>query len=181
MINRPLTLLLIGAGFAGGMTVAMSCNLGRVSTTHNAYEQGKGDKHDAKEDDDEDDEVPMNFADAPQPVRAAILKLTPEASIKKLTREEDEHHVVFEVSYDANGVKSSASLSAEGVVMELERAVGNHELPAPALEAITKHFPSATIKSVTSVQQFLYEANVDVDGKTREVKVNAAGKMPHKK
>jgi hypothetical protein len=182
MISRPLTLLLIGAGFAGGMTVAMSCNIGRSTTVHNAYDQGQGQKHEAKEhDDEEDDEVPINFADAPEPVRTAILKLTPEYSIKKLTREEDDHRVVFEVNYDSNGAKSSAEITEQGVVMELEKSVATSELPRAAADAIAKHFPNATVKSVTSVQQFLYEANVEVDGRMHEVKVNAAGKIQHKK
>jgi hypothetical protein len=181
MINRPLTLLLIGAGFAGGMTVAMSCNIGRSSTVHDAYDQGQGQKHEAKDGDDDDDEVPIKFADAPELVRTAILKLTPESSIKKLTREEDEHRVVFEVNYDSNGAKSSAEISEQGLVMEIEKSVAASELPRAASDAIAKHFPNSAVKSVTSVQQFLYEANIEVDGKTSEVKVDAAGKIQHKK
>ena len=102
MLNRPLTLLLIGAGFAGGMTLAMSCNMGRSASTHEAYAQDKGEKKDAKaekdEDGEEDDEAPIKLADAPEPVRAAILKLTPEKSIKKIIREGDELAIFTAVS-----------------------------------------------------------------------------------
>jgi hypothetical protein len=184
-MQRPLTLLLIGAGFAAGMTLAMSCNLGRSSTTHNAVEQGHGDKekHEAKDgdgDEDDDDEVPIKFAEAPELVRTAILKLTPEQSITKLTREEDDHHVVFEVNYDSNGAKSSAALTDQGIVMELEKDVRVSDLPRAAADAIAKRYPSSTIKSVTSVQEFKYEAKVEADGKAHHVAVNAAGKMQKK-
>jgi hypothetical protein len=180
MMKRSLTLVLIGAGFAGGMTLAMSCNIGRSSTAHDAAaRQDKGEKKEAQEDkEEEDDEAPIQLADAPEPVRAAILRLAPEKSIKKVSREDDDGIVVFEVEYESDGAACSADLSDKGMTLALEKEIKTADVPEAAMKTLTQRFPTARIKTVSSVQTFLYEADIEVDGKGREVKVYASGKMP---
>jgi len=134
---------------------------------------------DAKQHDegDEDNETAIKLADAPDVVRAAILKLTPEKNIKAVTKEMEHGMTLFEVEWEADGASKSADLSDKGDVLAIDTIVKPDALPPAASAAISKHFPKSTVKSAESVQQFYYEVLVMVDGKPNEVKVAANGQI----
>lgn len=186
MHKQALSMISLGLGLAGGITLVLSCNLGReskasesssrMSQHRGGEEQGK--EHAREEDEEnEGDEASIQLADAPAPVRMAILKLTSEKSISKIMRESDEGMTAFEVEYTEGGAESSALLTDQGVVMELEKSVDKDSLPPAAMKAVMKHRPNATVKKAVSVQAFFYEVELSVDGKDRAVKVHANGQV----
>jgi hypothetical protein len=130
---------------------------------------------------EEADEQVIELSAAPAAVRAAAAKLAgSEKAISKVTKEEDEGVYTYEVEYAADGLDQSATLTAAGDVMELEKAVAEASLPAAALAALKKDYPNATFKSPKLVQKFYFETDVTEGGKTHEVKVDAAGEIKDK-
>ena len=178
MLNRPITLLLLGTSFAAGMSIA---NLSKSSGTSNAtaasVAQEKGSKAPKPGAKEADDEGSIKFADVPEAVRSAILKLTPEKSVKKIAREGADGMTVYAVEYDAKGIASSVDLSEKGIVMELEKEIKASELPEPAMTALKKKYPDAKTEVVRSVQAFFYEAEIITGGTKHEVKLYSSGKI----
>lgn len=131
---------------------------------------------------DEAGEQVIDLAKAPEPVRAAAIKLAgSERAVKKVIKEEDEGVSTYEVEYTAEGVDCSAVVSTAGDVMELEKGTTEAKLPAAALAALKKDYPKATFASPLLVTKMFYEVEVVIDGKKHEVKVDAAGNIEDEK
>ncbi len=130
-----------------------------------------------KEADEADEEV-IDLATAPEPVRAAAIKLAGnEKSIKRIIKEEDEDVSTYEVEYLADGVDCAAILSAAGDLMELEKGTTEAKLPAAALAALKKDYPEATFAGPFIVTRTFYEIEIVLNGKKHEVRVDAAGNI----
>ncbi len=127
---------------------------------------------------EEADEEVIDLAKAPEAVRAAAIKLAGlEKAIKKVIKEEDEDVYTYEVEYTADGVDCAAIFSTAGDLMEQEKATAEAKLPAAVMTALKKEYPKATFKNPNSVQKFYYEIDIVIDGKSHEVKVDAAGNI----
>jgi len=129
---------------------------------------------------EEADEEVIDFAKAPQAVRAAALKLVGaggEKAIKKVIKEEDDDVYTFEIEYTEGGVECAAIFSAAGDLMETEKATTEAKLPAAIMAALKKDYPKATFAKPFAVTKMFYEVEVVIDGKTHEVKVDAAGNI----
>lgn len=126
---------------------------------------------------DGDGERVITVDTAPAAVRAAAMKLAGgAANITKVIREEDEDDVVtYEVEYTDGGVPCSANFSPAGDLMEQERATTEAKLPPAAVAALRHEFPNAAIADAQVVTRTFYEVQVVIDGKKREVRVDAAG------
>lgn len=124
-----------------------------------------------------DDEVVIKLGEAPEAVRTTVAKLTPADKVTKVIKESDEGLTLYEVEYTKDGANCSAALSGLGEVMELEKAVPEASLPAAVLAELKKEYPKATFKNPVSVQKFYFEIAVVIDGKSHEVKVDAAGNI----
>ncbi|CAN5716675.1 hypothetical protein BH11PLA1_BH11PLA1_11300 [soil metagenome] len=122
----------------------------------------------------------IDLAKAPEAVRTAALKLvgaSGEKAIKKVIKEEDEGVYTYEIEFTADGVECSAALSTAGDLLELEKATTEAKLPAAAMAALKKDYPKATFAKPFAVTKMYYEIQMVIDGKTREVKVDAAGNI----
>jgi hypothetical protein len=188
-MKQAVALVLVGLGFAGGMVATMSCTSER-GEAHERNErlaaQGhgeKGEKAEKKEkgengekgEKDEDEQV-IPFAQAPNAVRTAMLKLTTENDVKKVERASDDDIVSFEIEYMADGEKRSATMTDKGEILELEHPAKS--LPEAVKAAIAKAMPDGKMGNGESVQLFYYEVAVTTkDGKKGEVKVFANGKF----
>jgi hypothetical protein len=145
-----------------------------------------------KDDEDADDEEEAITLDkAPAPVQEAALKLAGEArNITRVTREEqDDDLYVYEVEFSAPstpagmgplsdaapGTKCSASFSAAGDLVEIEKAVALDKLPASVLKALKDEFPGMVLADAVIATKITYEIKLRVDGEDHEVTVNAAG------
>ncbi len=128
-----------------------------------------------------DEEEVITLEKAPQPVRAAALKLVGDAkNITKVVKEEEDDTVQYEVEYKDGAVECSALFSPAGDVMETERGTTEATLPAAALAALKKEYPKATFSGNALVTKTFYEVDVVIDGKTHEVKVQASGAIKDK-
>lgn len=128
---------------------------------------------------DEAGEQVINFDQAPPAVQTAALKVVGSAGAKSITqvvREGDENNV-YEIEYSTQGVKCSTRISTTGDVMELEKGIPDASLPAAARAALQKHYPGTTFKDANLVQTSNYEFDVVIDGKMREILVDASGKI----
>ena len=125
----------------------------------------------------ESDETPIKLADAPEAVRAAIAKLASADKIKKVVKEVSDGAMIFEVEYTAKGVEHTASISIGGHVLQVETTVEESAVPAEALAALKKAHPEATFKNHTAVKEFYYEVDVVENGKTKEIKFDAMGRV----
>ena len=126
---------------------------------------------------EEADETPIKLADAPEAVRLAILKLASTDKIKKVVKEEQEGATIYEVEYTTKGGEHTATLSPGGHVMQVENLVEESKVPAEALAALKKAHPNATFKNHTAVKEFYYEMDVIENGKTKEIKFDAMGRV----
>ena len=127
--------------------------------------------------DEEKKEVVIKFTDTPAAVQAALSKLTDASTVTKVIKETDEDISVYEIEFTKAGVKSSASISAAGDVMEIETTVATTTLPAAAMAALKMKYPNATMNDCSLVQKTYFEIDIIIDGKKREVKFDAAGNI----
>jgi len=124
-----------------------------------------------------DNETEIKLADLPEAARAVVTKAAPASSIKKIVKETDEGVTVYEIEFTDAGVECSMDVSPTGDVLATERSVGQDKLPAPAVAALKLEFPGATMKDANIVVKTFYEVTVVIDGKMREVKVDAVGNI----
>lgn len=172
MKNRPKTVAL-GAGllalaFASGMGAwALVPQAQPGAAAGQAAGKGGGEAADG--------EVVIKLAEAPEAVRAAVAKVTPAASVTRVLKEEDEGVTIYEVEFTEGGMSCSASFSAAGETIDIEKGVKESALPAAATAALKKSYPAATFGGHTAVQEFFYEVEITINGTKHEVRVNAAG------
>ncbi|CAN5699981.1 hypothetical protein BH11PLA1_BH11PLA1_03750 [soil metagenome] len=127
---------------------------------------------------EEADGEKIEFAKAPEAVRAAALRAVGAGgaeSIKKVIKEEDNGITTYEIEFIDAGVSGTATFSPAGEVLETERGITQEKLPAAALAALKKAQPNAALGSMVLVTKTYYEVEVVVNGKMHEVKVNAVG------
>jgi len=129
---------------------------------------------------EEADEEVIDFAKVPEAVRTAALKLVGaggEKAIKNVIKEEDEDLYTYEIEYTEGGVDCAAIFSAAGDLMESEKATTVAKLPTAVMVALKKDYPKATFAKLFAITEMFYEIEVVIDGKTHEVKVDAAGNI----
>lgn len=74
--------------------------------------------------DDDDTEEVISFADAPEAVRSAALRLVApagEQAITQVEREVDDGQTIYGIEYNKNGQGWSADISTSGEVSDLEQ------------------------------------------------------------
>lgn len=130
-----------------------------------------------KEDDDKDeaDEKTITAEELPAAAKSAIENLSKSATLDKVTKETEDGATAYEAEYKENGAKASVKVSEDGQVLEVEKHAS--ETPAAVKAAIDKKYPGGTVKSTEAVEVHFYEVKVEANGKTHEVKLNAAGSI----
>jgi hypothetical protein len=68
--------------------------------------------------DDDENEVSLELADLPAPVREAVLARTSEDNITQLTSEVEGGQTVYEVEYTVDGMETEAEFDASGNLLE---------------------------------------------------------------
>ena len=122
--------------------------------------------------------ISITFASAPATVRAAILALTTEQSVKQISKETDARgRTTYEVAYDADGAAADAEINETGEVLEIAKPIDASALPTAVSSAIAAAYPSGIVKTAESKQVFCYEVILSVDGQHREVVVTADGQL----
>lgn len=120
-------------------------------------------------------ETEIKLADMPEAARTAVLKSTTAQAVKMVTKETAHGIDTFEVDYVDGAVPCAMIVSAAGDTIETERGVALDRIPAAAVAAVKARFPSAQLGDAVVATKIMYEIEITVDGKKREVKVDASG------
>ncbi len=130
----------------------------------------------------EGEESAVAAADVPAPVKAAAEALIGKTTAMKFEKDTKDGVTVFEVGYETKTGKASATFSPAGDVLEQEETSTAAALPEAVRKQLEAAHPGATIGSVESVKRTYFEVKVTVGGATREILVDAAGRIhgPHK-
>ena len=120
-------------------------------------------------------EAEIKLADMPEAARTAVLKSTTAQAVKTVTKETAHGIDTYEVDYMDGAVPCAMIVSAAGDTIETERGVALDRIPAAAVAAVKARFPSAQLGDAVVATKIMYEIEIMVDGKKREVKVDASG------
>ncbi|NBV65180.1 MAG: hypothetical protein EBR71_12105, partial [Planctomycetes bacterium] len=118
--------------------------------------------------------------DLPEAARAIVKKSTKDDSVKKVTKETAHGVTTYEIDYMDGSVACAMLLSAAGDVIESERGIAHDKIPAAAMAALMQRYPNATLGDAVVATKVVYEVEITVDGKKREVKMEASGAMDEK-
>ena len=126
-----------------------------------------------------EEEIPLDKL--PKPVVDAVRARFPHAELVEAAKETEDDETIYEVALKHKGKSYDVSLTPEGKITEIERAIEFKELPKPAAKAIEGKYPKATVKmteEVTKDDKVTYEALiVTTDKKTLEVVFDPQGKF----
>ena len=157
------------------------CSVGKQDKHHgeSAEEEEEGDEADEADEADEGPEASgeeqVELAAVPAAVRASIERITRDGKLERVTHEKDEGVAVYEAEFTKDGAKCSADLTEAGDLLALECTVAQSALPAAASKAVLAKSPGATIKTVETVAMQLYEIQLEANGKTHAVMLQASG------
>jgi hypothetical protein len=125
-------------------------------------------------------ETEIKLTDLPEAARAIVKKSTKDDSVKKVTKETAHGVTTYEIDYMDGSVACAMLLSAAGDVIESERGIAHDKIPAAAMAALMQRYPNATLGDAVVATKVVYEVEITVDGKKREVKMEASGAMDEK-
>ena len=125
-------------------------------------------------------ETEIKLTDLPEAARAVVKKSTKDDSVKKVTKETAHGVTTYEIDYMDGSVTCAMLLSAAGDVIESERGIAHDKIPAAAMAALMQRYPNATLGDAVVATKVVYEVEITVDGKKREVKMEASGAMDEK-
>ncbi len=131
------------------------------------------------------DEKKIPLGEVPKPVLDAVKKKFPHAELKEATKEVDDDETTFEISLLNAGKHVTVSLDDEAEIEEIETEITVGDLPKPVTDAIAGKYPKAKLNKAEEVveiedgkEEKAYEVEITTsDGKSLEVKVDAAGKI----
>ena len=86
--------------------------------------------------------APLTFDRLPEPVKAAVHKALPAATVISVEREQSKDKLVFEVKLKQAGQVIELSLSADGTLVSEERVVKLADAPAYVRKAISEALPA---------------------------------------
>ena len=126
-----------------------------------------------------EEKVPLDKL--PKAVLDAVKAKFPDAELIGAEKEEEDGKVIFEVAIKVKGQHIDVSLTPEGKIVEIEKAIAVKDLPKAVAESLEKKYPKATVKKteeVTEGDKVSYEVLlVTADKKLLEVVFNAKGEV----
>lgn len=123
----------------------------------------------------------------PDAVVAAVQAMFPGAAIDESKQEEEDGVMLYEVEIEQNGQELELTITPEGTVVEQEQEITVQELPEAAqqavagaeIEEVSKEINYYRIKDKQieklAAPEVCYEATIEKDGKTTEIKFAADG------
>ncbi|WP_340121363.1 PepSY-like domain-containing protein [Methylobacter svalbardensis] len=117
----------------------------------------------------------ITFEKLPEVVQSSALKHQVRSSITKVEAIQDKGITKYEIESKNDGISKDITFAANGLVMEIEQGMQFAQLPLAAQNAIKKGYPEIKITEVESIQEFFFDVEGDVKGKSVEVKVLASG------
>jgi hypothetical protein len=131
------------------------------------------------------DEQKIPLGDVPKVVLDAVRAEFPAAELKETVKETEEGKTTYEVSLEDKGADVDVAVSADGKIVEVERALDQEVLPKAVKEAIEAKYPKATAKKAEERTQFddgkedkSYEVQIlTADGKSVALTVDEDGEV----
>jgi hypothetical protein len=136
------------------------------------------------------DDVEINLNHVPAHLKEVATKTAPGVTWKTAFKNEEEGEVVYEIEgVDKKNREVTVTITAKGVVEEVETAIAVAETPEVVMKALKAKFPKLEIVAVTEIQEphkdglkihgFDFEGNRPSDQKTLGIYVSADGKNVH--
>ena len=122
----------------------------------------------------------IKLEDMPAAVQAAVKEESKGATIKGYAKEIEKGKTLYEAEMTVNGHGKDVSFDPTGKVVSIEEETPIDSIPAPARESIQKAVGVGQLKMVEKVTEdgkTFYEATIKTGPKSKEVKVDAAGKI----
>ena len=129
-----------------------------------------------------EEKVPLDRV--PAPVMDTVKARFANASIKGAAKETEKGKPVYEITLSDKGRNVDVTLTPNGDLVLIEKAIDKAELPAPVVQSLTKSYPGATYAVVEEIVEvdkghehlaFYEVALATADGHKREVKLTPAG------
>jgi hypothetical protein len=125
------------------------------------------------------DEQKIPLGDVPKAVVDAVKVKFPAAELKEAAKEVEDGKTTYELSLEDKGINVDVAVTAEGKILEIERAVDPQDLPKKVKDAIEAKYPKATVRKaevMTEVEDGEEETSHEVqivtaEGKSLEVVV----------
>ena len=112
----------------------------------------------------------------PEAVKSAFTAKFPDATDVKWEKENSKE---LEANFKLNNTNVSANFGLDGSWVETETTIAASELPVAISSAINKKYPGAVFTRTEKIEKpggkVLYEANIKVNGKKKELELNADG------
>ena len=112
----------------------------------------------------------------PDAVKTSFGKKFPTATNVKWEKENSKE---LEANFKMSATDASANFGLDGSWVETETTIPVSELPAAVTDAVNKRYPGAvfgrTEKIEKSAGKMLYEVNISVKGKKKEMELNPDG------
>jgi hypothetical protein len=87
----------------------------------------------------------------PKPVAEAVAKRFPKAETKSASKDGGGDKIVYEVTLKEGGKNIDVSLTAAGVITQIEQELAFKDLPKAVAETFEKKYPKATYKIIEAV------------------------------
>ena len=114
--------------------------------------------------------------DIPAPVKTAFNNKFPGATDIKWEKENKKE---LEANFKMNNADVSANFGLDGTWMETETTILSSELPAAVTNAVNTKYPGAVYGRTEKIQKLggkiLYEVNITVNSKKKELELNPDG------
>jgi hypothetical protein len=116
--------------------------------------------------------------DIPAPVKTAFNNKFPGATDIKWEKENKKE---LEANFKMNNADVSANFNLDGTWVETETTIPSSELPAAVTNAVNTKYPGAVYERTEKIEKpgakILYEVNITVNGKKKELELNPDGSM----
>jgi uncharacterized membrane protein YkoI len=122
----------------------------------------------------------VSLSDVPEPVRAAIERLTAGGEIKKIEKEETSGTVIYDVEARVGDKDVEYDVAADGKVLTREESVPYSTVPAVVRAAVEKYFGSAEgLKASKEIEdgKIFYEVEGKKGGAVIALKLDETGKI----
>jgi hypothetical protein len=120
----------------------------------------------------------VNEKDIPVPVKTAFNSKFPRATAIKWGKENAKE---YEAEFTFNNNAVSANFKLDGSWVETETTIPVSELPAAVTDAVNTKYPGAVYGRTERIEKpggkTLYEVNITVNGKKKELELNPDGSL----
>ena len=120
----------------------------------------------------------VNEKDLPAPVKTAFNNKFPGATDIKWEKENKKE---LEANFKMNNANISANFGLDGTWVETETTIPASELPAAVTNAVNKKYPGAVYVRTEKIEKpgakILYEVNITMNGKKKELELNPDGSI----